>query len=207
LGIWQLKWELEDLALRYLAPDIYRAIAKQLDGRREERERQVRAIARELEVLLREQGIEAAVHGRAKHIYSIWRKMRSKNVPFGQVYDVRAVRVVVPDIASCYAALGVIHTRWRHVPSEFDDYIASPKENGYRSIHTAVIAPDGRTLEVQIRTQEMHEQAELGVCAHWSYKESNSEDRPYAEKMNWLRQVVRSEERRVGKECRWRGAR
>ncbi|HEX7035784.1 MAG TPA: HD domain-containing protein [Pseudomonadales bacterium] len=209
LGIWQLKWELEDLALRYLAPDIYRAIAKQLDGRREERERQVQSIARELEALLREQGIEATVHGRAKHIYSIWRKMRSKNVPFGQVYDVRAVRVVVPDIASCYAALGVIHTRWRHVPSEFDDYIASPKENGYRSIHTAVIAPDGRSLEVQIRTQEMHEQAELGVCAHWSYKEGNSEDRPYAEKMNWLRQVVewrddveRSAARDLGEELR-----
>lgn len=190
LGIWQIKWELEDLALRYLAPDIYMAIARQLDGRREEREQQIASIASELEARLREQGISAAVSGRAKHIYSIWRKMRAKNVPFDQVYDVRAVRVLVPDIAQCYAALGVIHTQWRHVPSEFDDYVASPKENGYRSIHTAVLGPDGRTLEVQIRTREMHEQAELGVCAHWSYKDGGAEDRPYSEKMNWLRQVV-----------------
>ncbi len=190
LGIWQLKWELEDLALRYLAGDVYMAIARQLDGRREERERQITGIARELEAQLRAEGIEATVFGRAKHIYSIWRKMRAKNVGIGQVYDVRAVRVLVPDIAQCYAALGVIHTQWRHVPSEFDDYIAAPKENGYRSIHTAVVGPDGRTLEVQIRTQEMHQQAELGVCAHWSYKSADAEDRPYSEKMNWLRQVV-----------------
>lgn len=190
LGIWQLKWELEDLALRYLAPDIYMAIARQLGGRREERERRIAEMARELETQLRGQGIEATVYGRAKHIYSIWRKMRAKNVGIGQVYDVRAVRVLVPDIAQCYAALGVIHTQWRHVPSEFDDYIAAPKENGYRSIHTAVIGPDGRTLEVQVRTREMHDQAELGVCAHWSYKAGDAEDRPYAEKMNWLRQVV-----------------
>lgn len=190
LGIWQLKWELEDLALRYLAPDIYMAIARQLDGRREEREAQIADMARELETQLRDQGIEAEVHGRAKHIYSIWRKMRAKNVAFGEVYDVRAVRVIVPDVAQCYAALGVIHTQWRHVPSEFDDYIAVAKDNGYRSIHTAVVGHDGRTLEVQIRTLEMHEQAELGVCAHWSYKDGDAEDRPYAEKMNWLRQVV-----------------
>jgi GTP pyrophosphokinase len=190
LGIWQIKWELEDLALRYLAPDIYRNIARQLDGRREERERQIAGIALQLESELRASGIEATVTGRAKNIYSIWRKMQAKQVTFGEVYDVRAVRVLVPDIAQCYAALGVIHTQWRHVPSEFDDYVAAPKENGYRSIHTAVIGPDARTLEVQIRTLEMHEQAELGVCAHWSYKDSGSEDRPYAEKMNWLRQVV-----------------
>ena len=209
LGIWQLKWELEDLALRYIAPDIYRAIARQLDGRREERERQIQAIADELQARLRDHGIEATVHGRAKHIYSIWRKMRAKNVPFGEVYDVRAVRVLVPDIAQCYAALGVIHTQWRHVPSEFDDYVAAPKENGYRSIHTAVLGPDGRTLEVQIRTVEMHEQAELGVCAHWSYKDGEVEDRPYSEKMNWLRQVVewrddveRSATRDLGEELR-----
>ncbi len=209
LGIWQLKWELEDLALRYLAPDIYMAIARQLDGRREERERQIAFIASDLETRLRARGIEATVHGRAKHIYSIWRKMRAKNVAFGEVYDVRAVRVVVADIAQCYAALGVIHTQWRHVPSEFDDYIATPKENGYRSIHTAVLGPDGRTLEVQIRTTEMHEQAELGVCAHWSYKNGEIEDRPYSEKMNWLRQVVewrddveRSASRDIGEELR-----
>ena len=209
LGIWQLKWELEDLALRYIAPDIYRAIARQLDGRREEREQQIAAIAEGLQARLREQAIEATVHGRAKHIYSIWRKMRAKNVPFGEVYDVRAVRVLVPDIAQCYAALGVIHTEWRHIPSEFDDYIAAPKENGYRSIHTAVLGLDGRTLEVQIRTTEMHEQAELGVCAHWSYKDGDVEDRPYSEKMNWLRQVVewrddveRSASRDLGEELK-----
>lgn len=190
LGIWQLKWELEDLALRYLAPDIYVSIARQLDGRRAERERQVAELAAGLQSQLRGRGIDAVVHGRAKHIYSIWRKMRAKNVNLDRVYDVRALRVVVPDIAQCYAALGVIHTQWRHVPSEFDDYIAAPKENGYRSIHTAVVGPDGKTLEVQIRTTEMHEEAELGVCAHWAYKDSDQEARPYAEKMNWLRQVV-----------------
>jgi len=197
LGIWQLKWELEDLALRYLAPDIYISIARQLDGRREERERQVAGIAAELEAKLQAQGIPALVSGRAKHIFSIWRKMQSKHVGINQVYDVRAVRVLVDNIAQCYAALGVIHTQWRHVPSEFDDYIAAPKENGYRSIHTAVLCPDGLTLEVQIRTHEMHREAELGVCAHWSYKQGDTEDRPYAEKMNWLRQVV---ERRQGDE-------
>ncbi|MDZ7669171.1 MAG: HD domain-containing protein [Gammaproteobacteria bacterium] len=190
LGIWQLKWELEDLALRYLAPDIYMAIARQLDGRREEREAQIAEMAQRLQTQLRERHIDAVVHGRAKHIYSIWRKMRAKNIGISEVYDVRAVRIVVPDIAQCYAALGVIHTQWQHVPSEFDDYIAVPKDNGYRSIHTAVMGQDGRTLEVQIRTTEMHEQAELGVCAHWSYKDGGAEDRPYAEKMNWLRQVV-----------------
>ncbi len=190
LGIWQIKWELEDLALRYLAPDIYMAIARQLDGRREEREREIEELASALERDLNARGIRAKVTGRAKHIYSIWRKMQAKQVGLNEVYDVRAVRVLVPDVAQCYAALGVIHTEWRHVPSEFDDYIASPKENGYRSIHTAVLGPDGRTLEVQIRTQKMHDEAELGVCAHWSYKQGDAEDRPYAEKMNWLRQVV-----------------
>jgi GTP pyrophosphokinase len=190
LGIWRLKWELEDLALRYLAPDIYISIARQLDGRREERERQVAEIAAELQAHLAARGIPAAVTGRAKHIYSIWRKMQSKHIGIDQVYDVRAVRILVDDIAQCYAALGVIHTQWRHVPSEFDDYIAAPKDNGYRSIHTAVLCPDGMTLEVQIRTHEMHYEAELGVCAHWSYKDGDPEDRPYAEKMNWLRQVV-----------------
>jgi GTP pyrophosphokinase len=190
LGIWQLKWELEDLALRYLAPDIYLGIARQLDGKRAEREQQIADLAGALENQLREGGIHATVYGRAKHIYSIWRKMRTKNVDLTRVYDVRALRVVVPDIAQCYAALGVIHTQWRHVPSEFDDYIAAPKENGYRSIHTAVIGPDGKTLEVQIRTRAMHEEAELGVCAHWAYKDGEAEARPYAEKMNWLRQVV-----------------
>ena len=190
LGVWQLKWELEDLSLRYLVPDVYMAIAKQLDGRRAERERRVADIVEALEEQLRSQGIDAAVTGRAKHIYSIWRKMQAKNVGIDQVHDVRAVRVLVDTIAQCYAALGVIHTQWRHIPSEFDDYIAAPKENGYRSIHTAVLGPDGLTLEVQIRTREMHQEAELGVCAHWAYKENDSEERPFSEKLNWLRQVV-----------------
>jgi GTP pyrophosphokinase len=190
LGIWRIKWELEDLSLRYLAPDIYKSIAGQLGGRRAEREHRVAEIARDLEAVLRARGIPAVVNGRAKHIFSIWRKMQSKHVGIGQVHDVRAVRVLVDDVAQCYATLGVIHTQWRHIPSEFDDYIAAPKENGYRSIHTAVRGPDDRTLEVQIRTHEMHREAELGVCAHWAYKLGEREDRPFAEKMNWLRQVV-----------------
>ena len=190
LGIWQLKWELEDLALRYLAPDIYKTLAKQLDGRRIEREAEVAALAEDMQARLRGRGIKASVSGRAKHLFSIWRKMRSKNVQLNEVYDVRAIRVVVPDLAQCYAALGVIHTEWQHLPSEFDDYIAAPKENGYRSIHTAVRWDDGKTLEIQIRTPEMHQEAELGVCAHWAYKDGRGEDLSYAQKMNWLRQVV-----------------
>jgi len=190
LGVWQLKWELEDLALRYLAPDVYKTIARQLDGRREEREREIRDIADTMEARLAEKGIQAKVSGRAKHIYSIWRKMRAKKVGMKEVYDVRAIRVLVPDIGQCYSALGVIHTQWQHLPSEFDDYVAVPKENGYRSIHTAVSWSDGKTLEVQIRTPEMHEEAELGVCAHWAYKDGYAEDDVYARKMDWLRQVV-----------------
>lgn len=194
LGVWQLKWELEDLALRYLAPDVYKTIARQLDGRREEREREIREIVETMESRLAEKGIEARVSGRAKHIYSIWRKMRTKKVGMKEVYDVRAIRVLVPDIGQCYSALGVIHTQWQHLPSEFDDYIAVPKENGYRSIHTAVSWSDGKTLEVQIRTPDMHEEAELGVCAHWVYKEGYTEDDFYARKMDWLRQVVEWQE-------------
>ncbi|MGE0625462.1 MAG: bifunctional (p)ppGpp synthetase/guanosine-3',5'-bis(diphosphate) 3'-pyrophosphohydrolase [Pseudomonadales bacterium] len=194
LGVWQLKWELEDLALRYLAPDVYKTIARQLDGRREEREREIRDIIETVETRLAEKGIQAKVSGRAKHIYSIWRKMRAKQVGMKEVYDVRAIRVLVPDIGQCYSALGVIHTQWQHLPSEFDDYVAVPKENGYRSIHTAVSWSDGKTLEVQIRTPEMHEEAELGVCAHWAYKDGPSEDDFYARKMDWLRQVVEWQE-------------
>lgn len=193
LGIWRLKWELDDLAFRYLEPDAYREVARKFDGRRVERERQIDAIEQSLARALAAEGIEANVVGRAKHIYSIWRKMHTKNVDFAEIYDVRAVRVLVDNTRACYAALGVIHTNWRHIPSEFDDYIANPKDNGYRSIHTAVIGPDGNTLEVQIRTQEMHREAELGVCAHWSYKDA-SPPRPtdvaYGEKLDWLRQVL-----------------
>jgi GTP pyrophosphokinase len=190
LGIWHLKWELEDLALRYLDPDVYKALAKQLDGRRAEREEQVAQIAQSVQDRLTAKGIDATVHGRAKHIFSIWKKMRSKNVGLDEVYDQRAIRIIVPDIGQCYSALGVVHTEWQHIPREFDDYVAVPKENGYRSIHTAVIGDDGKTLEVQIRTPEMHEEAELGVCAHWAYKDEGLEQTPYTEKMNWLRRVV-----------------
>lgn len=194
LGVWQIKWELEDLALRYLAPDIYRTIAGQLDGRRVEREKEIQDIVATMEARLTEKQIAAKVFGRAKHLFSIWRKMRSKNVGLEEVYDVRAIRVLVPDIGQCYSALGVIHTEWQHIPSEFDDYIAVPKENGYRSIHTAVSWSDGKTLEVQIRTPEMHEEAELGVCAHWAYKDGISEDESFAQKMDWMRQVVEWQE-------------
>ncbi len=190
LGIWRLKWELEDLSLRYLETDAYVRIARQLDGKRNEREQRVSDIVDELHETFKTQGIEATVTGRAKHIHGIWRKMRTKNIPFDEVYDVRAVRVIVADVAQCYAALGTIHMRWRHIPSEFDDYIAVPKQNGYRSIHTAVIGPDHKIFEVQIRTPEMHEESELGVCAHWSYKDAEPEDGFYADKMAWLRQVL-----------------
>jgi GTP pyrophosphokinase len=194
LGVWQLKWELEDLALRYLAPDIYKTIARQLKGRRAEREKEIQDIAQVMEARLAAKNIDAKVFGRAKHIFSIWRKMRSKNVGLEEVYDVRAIRVLVPDIGQCYSTLGVIHTEWQHIPSEFDDYIAVPKENGYRSIHTAVSWDDGKTLEVQIRTPEMHEESELGVCAHWAYKDGVSEDESFAMKMDWMRQVVEWQE-------------
>lgn len=189
LGIWQLKWTLEDLAFRYLFPEDYREVASKLDGRREQRERQIEAIRQDLEFRLAARGIEAEVHGRAKHIYSIWRKMREKSIDFSEVYDVQAVRVLVDRIDACYGVLGVVHTSWPHIPTEFDDYIANPKENGYRSIHTAVIGPVGKTLEVQIRTREMHDEAELGVCAHWAYKDGG-EGALQSRKMDWLRSVL-----------------
>ena len=189
LGIWQLKWTLEDLAFRYLFPEDYREVASRLDSRREQRERQIEAIRQDLEFRLAARGIEAEVHGRAKHIYSIWRKMREKSIDFSEVYDVQAVRVLVEGIDACYGVLGVVHTSWPHIPTEFDDYIANPKENGYRSIHTAVIGPVGKTLEVQIRTREMHDEAELGVCAHWAYKDGG-EGALQSRKMDWLRSVL-----------------
>ena len=190
LGIWRLKWELEDLSLRYLEADAYKRIARQLDGRRAEREAKVNRIVDDLRSMFDERGVEAVVEGRAKHIYSIWRKMHTKHIPFDEVYDVLAVRVIVGDVAECYSALGTIHMRWRHVRREFDDYIAAPKENGYRSIHTAVVGDAGEVFEVQIRSTEMHEDAELGVCAHGTYKGSDKEDGFYAEKVAWLRQVL-----------------
>ena len=198
LGIWQLKWELEDLAFRHLEPDTYRRIAALLDDKRSGRERYIAQVSGELEQALRAQGIAADIAGRAKHIYSIWKKMRKKDVPIGELYDLRAVRVLVDDIPACYAALGVVHALWAPVPGEFDDYIARPKNNDYRSLHTAVVGPEGKTLEVQIRTREMHEQAELGVAAHWRYKETGGSQRSAAgnaaleRKIEWMRRLLES---------------
>ena len=193
LGIGHLKWELEDLSFRYLYQDAYHKIARLLDGRRLERDQFIDRIKLQLTDTLRQQGIDAELLGRSKHIYSIWRKMQRKGIGFSQVYDIRAVRILVPDIKDCYAALGTVHGLWRNIPNEFDDYIANPKENGYRSLHTAVIGPEGKILEVQIRTRDMDEEAELGVCAHWRYKGSDREGglaSSYEEKIAWLRQVL-----------------
>jgi len=193
LGIGQLKWELEDLSFRYLEPLHYKKIAGLLDERRLDREGFIKTVMSELGVALKAVGIKAQISGRAKHIYSIWRKMQRKGLPFSQIYDVRALRVLVPEVSDCYSALGIVHGLWRHIPREFDDYITSPKENGYRSLHTAVIGPQGKVLEVQVRTHAMHEEAELGVCAHWRYKGTDVKSggaSHYEEKMAWLRQVI-----------------
>lgn len=191
LGIWQLKWELEDLAFRYLEPETYRQVAQQLDEKRTGRERYIAAVQTTLREALGEHGIVAEISGRPKHIYSIWRKMQKKQVAMEELYDLRALRVAVDDVAACYAALGVVHALWLPVPSEFDDYIARPKPNDYRSLHTAVIGPEGRTLEVQIRTHEMHAQAELGVAAHWRYKEGGKGgDKAFDRKIAWMRQLL-----------------
>ncbi|MEL1265548.1 bifunctional (p)ppGpp synthetase/guanosine-3',5'-bis(diphosphate) 3'-pyrophosphohydrolase [Pseudoxanthomonas putridarboris] len=192
LGIWQLKWELEDLAFRYLQPDTYRQIAAQLDEKRTGRERYIAAVIDTLRGAMRENGIAADISGRPKHIYSIWRKMQRKQVMFDELYDLRAVRIAVDDVAACYAALGVVHALWVPIPSEFDDYIARPKANDYRSLHTAVVGPEGRTLEVQIRTHEMHAQAELGVAAHWKYKEGKSAGDAFDRKIAWMRRLLDS---------------
>ncbi|MGO1002315.1 RelA/SpoT family protein [Lysobacter sp. CA196] len=192
LGIWQLKWELEDLAFRYLEPQTYQKIARLLDEKRGDRERYIEQVKRTLREAMAAQGLKAEVAGRPKHIYSIWKKMQRKDVPIGELYDLRAVRVMVEDLASCYAALGVVHAQWAPIPSEFDDYIARPKRNDYRSLHTAVVGPEGKTLEVQIRTEEMHRQAELGVAAHWKYKEvgSHSADAAFDRKIAWMRRLL-----------------
>lgn len=193
LGIGHIKWELEDLSFRYLQPDSYKKIAKLLDEKRLDRQSYIDEVIAELRQELTRAGIHAEFSGRAKHIYSIWRKMQRKGIGFSQVYDIRAVRVLVPEMRDCYAALGIVHGLWRNVPNEFDDYIANPKDNGYRSLHTAVIGPQGKVLEVQIRTFEMHEEAELGVCAHWRYKGADSERKKvasYEGKIAWLRQVL-----------------
>ena len=195
LGIGHLKWELEDLSFRYLHPDAYKKIAKLLDERRVDRDEYIGRVVDELYGALARVNIESDISGRAKHIYSIWRKMTRKNIDFYQVYDIRAVRVLVPDIRDCYAALGVVHNLWQHIPREFDDYIATPKKNGYRSLHTAVLGPEGKVLEVQIRTHDMHDEAELGVCAHWRYKEgATGKSDSYDGKIAWLRQVLEWQE-------------
>ncbi len=195
LGIGHLKWELEDLSFRYLHPDAYMRIAKLLDEKRMARDHYIQNVVQQLHDALARVDIDSDISGRAKHIYSIWRKMKRKNIDFYQVYDIRAVRVLVPDIRDCYAALGVVHNIWQHIPREFDDYIATPKDNGYRSLHTAVLGPDGKVLEVQIRTQDMHDEAELGVCAHWRYKEgSTGKSDSYDDKIAWLRQVLEWQE-------------
>jgi GTP pyrophosphokinase len=194
LGIWQLKWELEDLAFRYLQPDTYKRIARLLDEKRADREAFIEDCKARIRAALAEAGIAAEVAGRPKHIFSIWRKMQRKNVPFGELYDVRAVRILVDDITACYAALGVVHSLWTPIPSEFDDYIAKPKGNDYRSLHTAVVGPQGKTLEVQIRTHDMHQHAELGVAAHWRYKEGAGAAAGFERKIAWMRKLLEGRE-------------
>lgn len=194
LGIWQLKWELEDLAFRHLQPDTYKRIARLLDEKRGDRERFIEEAKARIAAALAEQGIEADIAGRPKHIFSIWKKMQRKGVPFSELYDVRAVRVLVRDLATCYAVLGIVHSLWTPVPAEFDDYIAKPKGNDYRSLHTAVVGPEGKTLEVQIRTFDMHEHAELGVAAHWRYKEGGGADAAFERKIAWMRQLLEGRE-------------
>ena len=190
LGVWQLKWELEDLSLRYLEPELYKKIARLLDERRMDRERYIAEVIAQLKQALAVAGIEAEVSGRPKHIHSIISKMKRKRVEFGAVYDVRAVRILTGDIQNCYAALSVVHELWPPIADEFDDYIANPKGNGYRSLHTAVTGPRQLALEVQIRTREMHNDSELGVAAHWRYKENRKSDAGFDDKIAWLRQIL-----------------
>ncbi len=190
LGIWQIKWELEDLAFKYLDPDEYRELAALLAERRQVRERYIDNAMRMLATELERAGIPAELSGRAKHLWSIAGKMRRKNVAFEQIYDSLAVRVIVSDVPSCYAVLGVVHTLWPPIPNQFDDYIAVPKSNLYQSLHTAVLGPDGQPLEIQVRTQEMHRLAEYGVAAHWRYKEGGKGDPHYESKLAWVRQLM-----------------
>ena len=191
LGIWQIKWELEDLAFRYVNPEKYKEIAELLTEKRPDREAQLETIKEKLSKLLEQNNIKAEISGRPKHIYSIYKKMQKKDKAFDMVRDVRAVRLIVPDVPACYAALGVIHTTWRPIPGEFDDYIAAPKDNFYQSLHTAVIYDDKRPIEVQIRTNEMHLNAEYGIAAHWRYKEDTKHaDKNYEKRINSLRSMM-----------------
>ncbi len=190
LGIWHIKWELEDLAFRYLDSATYKQVAKFLDERRVDRQKYIDKVIATLEDELAAVGVKADIKGRPKHIFSIWKKMKAKGLSFHDLYDVRAVRVLVDSVADCYHVLGVVHGLWPHIPKEFDDYIATPKENNYQSIHTAVVGPGGKTLEVQIRTYEMDKHAELGVAAHWRYKEGGKHDKGFEQKIAWLRQLL-----------------
>ncbi len=191
LGIGQLKWEIEDYAFRYQQPDTYKQIAKQLSERRIVREQYIRDFVANLSAEMKAANINAEVSGRPKHIYSIWRKMQKKNLAFDELFDVRAVRIIADKLQDCYAALGIVHTQFSHLPSEFDDYVANPKPNGYQSIHTVILGPEGKTIEIQIRTKQMHEESELGVAAHWKYKEGASGGRSgYDEKITWLRKLI-----------------
>ncbi|WP_462154948.1 GTP diphosphokinase [Pseudoalteromonas piscicida] len=196
LGIGQLKWELEDLSFRYLHPDTYKSIAKKLSDKRLDREAYMENMVNSVAQKLADAGIKAQVYGRPKHIYSIYKKMAQKSYEFEQLFDIRAMRVVVDEIQDCYAALGIVHTSWRHLNKEFDDYIATPKQNGYQSIHTVVFGPEGKTVEIQIRTEAMHRDAELGVAAHWMYKEGALPGRNsgYEQKISWLRKLLQWQE-------------
>ncbi|MBM3122984.1 MAG: bifunctional (p)ppGpp synthetase/guanosine-3',5'-bis(diphosphate) 3'-pyrophosphohydrolase, partial [Chloroflexi bacterium] len=190
LGLWQMKWELEDRSFRYVDPEKFKEIADRVATRRVDREQELEAIGRRLTKVLEEAGLKAEASGRPKHLYSIYRKMQRKGVPFEGVYDVRGVRVIVGTESECYQALGIIHAHWKPVPGTFDDYIATPKDNFYQSLHTAVIYDDGRTLEVQLRTPEMHENAELGIAAHWRYKEGRKRDEAFEQRVTWLRRLM-----------------
>jgi GTP pyrophosphokinase len=204
LGVWQLKWELEDLSVRYLEPELYKKVAGLLDERRVDREQYIADVVSQLNLALSQAGIPAEVTGRPKHIYSIINKMKRKQMGFSELYDVRAVRILVDDsridgIRGCYTALGLVHELWTPITSEYDDYIAHPKSNNYRSLHTAVIGPRGLALEVQIRTREMHQHSELGVAAHWRYKEGLKSNSLFDEKIAWLRQILEWKEDLAGK--------
>jgi len=190
MGIHQLKWELEDMAFRYLKPQAYRDIAKSLADKRVEREQAINRFIQLLREILAQEGIQAELAGRPKHIYSIWKKMQRKQLGIDELYDLLAVRVIVDNLSACYAALGLVHATWQYIPKEFDDYIANPKENGYQSLHTVILDPDGRRIEVQIRTRNMHEYAELGVAAHWSYKEGGKHDAAVEKSIASLRKLL-----------------
>ena len=196
LGIGQLKWELEDISFRYLHPQVYKKLATLLDDTRLVRERYMEDFVEDLSQHITKHHISGHVYGRPKHIYSIWKKMQQKSLDFEQLFDVRAVRIIVDELKDCYSVLGLIHTRWKHLHKEFDDYIATPKTNGYQSIHTVVLGPEGKSIEIQIRTQKMHDDAELGVAAHWRYKEGNPNGKKsgFDEKINWLRKILQWQE-------------